>query len=423
MNAVVNIPAWLSNQTQPLVERWFDTLRQQSWQSFLSAGLPTRHDERWKYADLNFLTKKNFSPASQALSDELTKIITAKRLPASEAIVIVCINGQFVPALSDLNALPKDMIVCDLISAITHHPELIKPILSERLDAKKYPFAALNMAMTTSGIFIHLPKHCRASLPIQLISISDDTHFISHPLHCLAIEGEMTLIEDYQAVGNGDYFLNTALYVSLGANAQLKHCKIQQESLQATHISHTMVQQQKDSQYTHTNISHGACFARDEVIIHLKGSGAECSTGGFYYLQQDNQYIDHHIDIMHEAAHTNSEMLYKGIIDKKARAVFNGRLFVQEGAQKILAYQANHNLLISNAAEVYSKPELEIYADDVKCKHGATTGQLDQEALFYLRARGIDYRAALSILLEGFAEDIFKRIEPSNLRSRMRELL
>jgi Fe-S cluster assembly protein SufD len=184
-------------------------------------------------------------------------------------------------------------------------------------------------------------------------------------------------------------------------------------------MANTFVFQQKDSCVSLVNFSLGAKFARDDVMVTLQEAGSECRTAGFYRLTNDNQYIDNHINIDHAAPRSCSEMVYKGVLDKKSRAVFNGRLYVGTGAQKIEAQQQNHNLLLSNVAEVYSKPELEIYADDVKCKHGATTGQLDQDALFYLRARGIEKTEAVNLLLQAFAADILQKITHADIKAHI----
>ena len=204
--------------------------------------------------------------------------------------------------------------------------------------------------------------------------------------------------------------------IHAGPNSQLHHYKVQRENTSATHMANTFITQQRDSMVALTNISIGAKFSRDDVLVKLQETGAECRTAGFYRLESDNQYIDQHITIDHAAPHSRSEMVYKGVLDKKSRAVFNGRLHVGVGAQKIEAQQQNHNLLLSNFAEIYSKPELEIYSDDVKCKHGATTGQLDQDALFYLRARGIEKTEAVSLLLHAFAADIYQKITNADIR-------
>jgi Fe-S cluster assembly protein SufD len=183
------------------------------------------------------------------------------------------------------------------------------------------------------------------------------------------------------------------------------------------------VQQKQDSLVTLKNFSAGGLFARDEIAASLQESGANCRTQGFYHLRNACQYIDNHIDIDHIAPHSQSTMLYKGILNHKSRAVFNGRLHVHANAQKIVAHQANHNILLSNDAEIYTKPELEIYADDVKCKHGATVGQLDQDALFYLRSRGIPEAEAIQLLLEGFAEEIMQEITHLGIRIRVNEMV
>ena len=217
--------------------------------------------------------------------------------------------------------------------------------------------------------------------------------------------------------------MNMMTTIHVAKNAKMQHYKIQQEGRKAVHLASHFVHQQQNSTFSHVNFSSGALFARDDLVVQLLESGAECHTGGFYHLRYDQQFIDNHVVINHVAAHSNSDMLYKGIMENKSRAVFNGRLHVEKNAQKILAYQANHNLLLSKDAEVYSKPELEIYADDVKCKHGATTGQLDEQALFYMRSRGIPRHEALSILLQGFAEEIMQRITHEGIRRRVQEAL
>jgi len=423
MNTVANLPSWLAIPLLPTQE-WFIKLRQAAWQAFLATGLPTKQNERWKYADLNFLHNKNYLAIGNSVSKNIQETIAKHRLPIDEAILLVCVNGFFIPELSELDRLPPEMTVCNLTQAISDHSAVLQPLLERTIDATKFPFATLNLAMSVDGIFIHQPKQASLTLPIHILSIADSNQpFIAHPLHCFMLGADLTLLESYHHVAEADYLLNSCLQIELTAGVNMKHYKLQQEATKAAHLAHIFVHQAQDTQYQLTNFSSGAQFARDEVVIDLTGRTAQCSTGGFYYLRGENQYIDNHIDILHSAPHTQSEMLYKGIVAAKARAVFNGRLHVKPGSQKILAYQANHNLLLSKLAEVYSKPELEIYADDVKCKHGATTGQVDNEALFYLRARGIDYDTALGMLLSGFADEIIARISMPSLRTRIREIL
>ncbi len=207
-------------------------------------------------------------------------------------------------------------------------------------------------------------------------------------------------MQDYISLSTATHFHHITTIIHTAAESALEVVKQQRENPQAIHMENYFIQQQQDSRVDLTQINLGAAFARDDVAVTLQAAGAKCYTSGFYHTTRDNQYVDHHIDVLHQAAHTESDMLYKGIIDKKSRAVFNGRLHVAAGAQKIQAVQGNHHLLLSAQAEAYSKPELEIYADDVKCRHGATTGQIDQDALFYLRARGIPQTEAIGILLK-----------------------
>lgn len=278
--------------------------------------------------------------------------------------------------------------------------------------------------MFIDGLFIYLPDGCRLETPIHLLSlITDDSDFIAQPHHLIILgkQSKMVYTEEHHALVSSAYFMNTVTSIYLHQDAVLEQYKLQRESLNAAHMANTFIYQHKNSEVSLVNITSGGLFSRDDVVVKLQEAGANCKTSGFYRLRHDNQYIDHHIDINHQAPHSQSEMLYKGIADKKSRAVFNGRLHIEKDAQKILAYQANHNLLLSHDAEIYSKPELEIYADDVKCKHGATTGQIDDEALFYLRSRGINKADAINIMLAGFSEEVLKRVIHEGIRQRAEE--
>lgn len=427
MNAVVNMPAWLpalaASSDQPA---WLQEYKQRQWQAFLQCGLPTKQNERWKYTDLSFLANHQFSEAIHAKIDELQDAIHQHRLRRGDSVMLVFVNGYFVPSHSDLSKLPKDVIACHLAEAVRLHPELVREVYTNAIDAKQYPFASLNAAMTTDGLFFYLPDQCELAAPVHVLSlITDQNEFITHPRHIIMLGNysKLSLVEEHFSHADQTYFVNQATSIVVGKEAKLDYCKIQHEGNRAIHMANTFVQQAQNSSVKITNFSTGAHFARDDVIVKLQEMGADCSSAGFYRLDNDYQYIDNHLDIKHLAPRTNSEMLFKGILDKKSRAVFNGRLAVEKDAQKILAYQANHNLLLSKDAEVYSKPELEIYADDVKCKHGATTGQIDEDALFYLRSRGIDKDRAMNMLLQGFADEIIARIAHPGVQLRVQELL
>jgi len=430
MSVAMTIPAWLQKSGMdisfPHAPTWLNHYRQQQRDAFIENGLPTRKNERWKYTDLSFLTNTNFSIAMRVDADRLLDAVHQHRLQHGASILLVFVNGYFMPMLSDMAMLPQNVIACSMGDALQNHTEKVQANWMHTIDAQHYPFGSLNAAMFVDGLFFYVPDNIELTMPIHFLSLaSGDNEFIAHPHHMIILgrNSKMMLVEEYFSWLEHAYMMNIVTTMVVLENATLNHCKIQHEGKQAVHMAHTFIYQKQNSSVTFTNFSSGSLFARDEVVVKLQEFGANCLTCGFYHLRYDNQYIDHHIDIDHAAPHSNSEMLYKGIIDKKSRAVFNGRLHVEKDAQKILAYQANHNLLLSKDAEVYSKPELEIYADDVKCKHGATTGQIDREALFYMRSRGIDRDDAMNILLQGFAEEVIKRITHLGVKMRVQEMM
>lgn len=426
MTEVTQVPEWLTKpvKIEAKLPTWLAEYRAKHWDAFIQNGLPTMRHERWKYVDLSFLAKQDFISAKSIDEKKLVEKVNAHRL--KDTILLTMVNGCFLPALSDLKEFPANAIVCDMMQAWEDHADLLKAIKPVNFKTADYPFASLNIANAASGVFLYLPNDCQLDKPVHLLSImTGEEELIVHPQHLFMLsEGsKLALVEEFCGEKNQSYFMNVMTTVFLGKRAELDQIKLQHESDQGVHVANKFVHQQQDSNACFTHVATGGRFAREDIQLSLQEAGANCKTAGFYRLTQDNQYIDNHVDVLHQAPRSNSEMLYKGILDKKSRAVFNGRLYVEKGAQKILAYQANHNLLLSNSSEVYSKPELEIYADDVKCKHGASTGQLDQEALFYLRSRGIPYNEAMQILLQGFAEEVTKRVTHAATKQRVQEML
>lgn len=378
----------------------------------LPAEIRKQKDERWKYTDLSFLESEPFQLTEKvASSKQLDDIIASRRLPG-ESILLVCVNGFFMQELSDLAKLPEQTRVSQAIS--------------EPGNYAGYPFAKLNAENSTDGLYLHIPNDYELNLPIHVLSLMiGGENKIAHPRHHIILgkNAQATFVEECYSLSLQRYMVNTVSNIIVNENAKLTHIKIQAEGEQAIHMASTFVTQKKHAETEFISFGIGGLFARDDLIIQLQESGANCKAAGFYHLRRDKQYVDNHVDITHAASHCTSEMLYKGILEKQSKAVFNGRLLVEKDAQKTLAYQANNHLLLSKTAEAYSKPELEIYADDVKCKHGATTGQLDQDALFYLRSRGIEKDEAMQMLLQGFAEDILNRITHPGIKARVQEML
>lgn len=308
--------------------------------------------------------------------------------------------------------------ICSLASAKQKHADLLATCVRKKIDAQKYPFAAMNVAQQHDARFIFVPDQTEMTLALHFANAEN---LLSQPQHCIVLGKYscLTLLEDFRQLHEESCMMNIVNHIFLAEGATLNYYKIQQENAAAIHVATTFIQQKENSHVNYVNIASGGKFSRDDVVVDLQGAHASCHTAGLYFLKRDLQYIDHHVAINHIAPHTQSDMLYKGLIDKKSRAVFNGRLHVAPHAQKISAHQANHHLLLHQAAEAYAKPELEIYADDVKCKHGATTGQLDEQALFYLRARGIDRTSATQMLMESFANEIFSRIHVPEIKNNM----
>ena len=408
----MSIPAWLTD------------FREQQWILFQTIGLPSR-DSRWRQADLSFITRKNRAITKNkvaTLTHHFSSDVIQKHRLSAESILLTFINGRFVADLSAQHQLPEGVIACSLREAISHHADLVKHYWPQATTSTQYPFANLNSAIFNDGLFLYIPDFCQLNMPVHLLSLVDaEDDFVTHPQHLIVLgkESKCVLLEEYKSTQA--YMLNMVTTIHVGENAILEHHKIQQKHSQTAHLSHIFLYQQQYSQTNFINFSLGSLFARDELIAKLDGIGASCKTAGFYRLEQDHQYIDHQVDIEHRAPNTQSEMLYKGILDKQSRAVFNGKLTVAKQAQKISAYQSNHNLLLSNRAEVFSKPELEIYADDVKCKHGATIGQLDQDALFYMRSRGISDEDARHLLLQGFADAIIQQINHAAIKQYIKQ--
>lgn len=415
------LPMWLIKQRQALFEKNVPKIlhefREHHWQTFLQTGLPHISHERWKYADLNFL-QKAFITAEPNTHDDIEAIISEYRLEHPDALIVVILNGRYEPSYSDMAKLPKEVSIHSWQNALEPYLNFINQ------HKHDYAFAQLNAALSQDGLFIEVREDYQLKQSLHIVSLAGGAHTF-HPSHCILLGkgAKLTVIEHHQSITAHEYLLNTVLHVHVGEGARFSRYKLQQENSQVCHIGHTFIRQEKDSEVSAYSFSLGSHFSRDELNIALCGEGANVKTTGFYVSKKEDQYLDHHVDIHHHAPHTESDMYYKGIVQHKARAVFNGKLYVDQGAQKITAYQANHNLLLSNRAEVYSKPELEIYADDVKCKHGATIGQLDQEALYYLRSRGIADDEAIIMLLKGFAAEILERIHLPDIKRQLQQMV
>lgn len=365
------------------------------------------------------------SEASPPQTDYLAEVIHQHRLRYGESILLVNVNGCFIPALSDLDKLPKEVSLTSMQLAYKKHADLIKTHDTFCAQQRQYPFAYLNQEMNLDGWFFYLPEGRKLSIPIHFLNlVSDEARMIAtQNLFIMEKNSHAILLNEYFSLSSFRYMENITTIFSVAENAHLEYYKMQQQGESVIHVAHTFMQQFANSKTTLINIAIGSQFSLDELNVALKAPGANCISSGFYYLQQDHQQVANYVAITHEEPRTHSEMIYKGILDKKSCAVFNGHVHIKNNAVKATANQANHHLLLSPLAEAYSQPELEIEADDIQCKHGATTGQLDREALFYLCSRGIDQQTAQAMLLEGFVENIFKNVNHLGIKARIQEMV
>ena len=424
MSIALVTPTWVENlwqQKSVQQSAWLAAQQTQAYAAFQRRGLPLRREEYWKYTDVGFLQSADF-----VATEAITKINALPVLPGSETSRLVILNGQYAANLSDVSGLPDGVIVTNIETALSSHADLVQAELSNTNDIKRFPFASLNLALLQTGAFIYVPKGTIVKPVIHILVIGGMQKQAAVNLRHLIIAGEnadVSVCEEYRSVAAENDFTNVVTQIHAQENARVHCYKIQHEKIGSTHIAHTLIQQQKQSYVKTVNLSVGSRLTREDIQVNLDEDGSECDINGYFALSHDTQHADHHIQIDHRARHTTSDMTYKGVLDKKTHGVFNGMVYVHPDAQKTRSHQANHNLLLSKEAAIDTKPELEIYADDVKCAHGDTVGQLNLESLFFLRARGIDKAEALKMLTEAFAADVLDKVEHESVLLRMKQVL
>lgn len=401
-------------------------IRKKAIKSFVDLGYPTTKNEEWKYTDVTSLAEHNFyyfqEPVANLVDSEDIKRFKFSDL---DCYTLVFVNGQFVPGLSN-NTAPSNVIMKSIGAAYNNNREIISEYLSHYARFDSDSFTALNTAFLQDGTLIYVPNDVVLDKPIHILYLSktNEKHVLTQPRTIIVAgqNSQVKIIETHADLDNGIYFANVVDEVVLHSNATVEHFKLQLESKHAYHIATTQVHQERDSNYTSHLFSAGGSLVRNNLNSVLDASGAQCILNGLY-IANDNQHVDTHTVIDHAKPHCNSHELYKGILNDRAGGVFNGKIYVRPDAQKTNAIQANNCLLLSDDATIDTKPQLEIYADDVKCTHGATVGQLDEEAFFYLRSRGIDKEVARNLLIYAFASDVIDRIEIDQVRERMANLL
>ena len=415
------VAAALAGDAQP----WLHALRRTALAAVVARGFPTAHDEDWKYTRTAAIEKRNFVFRSAAAPVDAARI--GALLPDDSAVHrIVLVDGRYRPEWSRLDGLPAGAQVVDLAAALSESLPALRAALGRAVNLQRHPFAALNGAFLNDGVFIALAPGVVLESPVEIVTIATAAQDgqVTHPRIVIAAaeHSAATLIERWVTLDEAVYFTNAVTEVVLGRNATVEYCRVQQESLKAFHIAGVHVAQAQDSRFTSHAISFGGALTRNDIDVQLAAPGAQCTLNGLY-LAAGRQHVDTHTRIDHLQPHGSSQEFYKGVLDGYGRGVFNGKVIVHPDAQKTDARQRNQNLLLSDNAEADSKPELEIYADDVKCAHGATVGQLDADSVFYLRARGMDEAAARSLLTYAFASEIVERLPLPALRAEVQQAL
>lgn len=405
---------------------WVKGLREKAMASFEEKGFPTVEEEIWRYTDLTTsLLQVPFGFEMEFTSKtSVSARLKGMGFDVEKAHLVVFVNGRFSKEQSSIKNLPAG-------ANLTHLAELsaadsLKPVLGQVVPSDGRPFAALNMAYFTDGLILQVPKGKSIPEPIHVVhlSVNASTNTQSHPRNLVVLEedSQALLIEHYLDEAVSPYLTNSVTEVRLSRGASLEHVKIQQESAKAYHLGTLVAKQAEGSRFASCTYSLGGVLARHEVETTLSEKKAECLMEGLY-LARGKQHVDTRTFVDHLAPACKSEEVFKGVLDDEAVGIFDGRILVRENAQKTDARQSNKNLQLSKKSQVYSKPQLQIYADDVKCSHGSATGQMDEEALFYLQSRGIGREEARQLLVYAFAGEMLDRIPFDYLKHPLRQMV
>lgn len=394
-------------------------LRQQAIKSFEAVGFPTPSDEAWKSINLSVLTKpyRQSTAGAGAISAEVVK----DALLGIDAWTIVFVDGFYNKAFSDLSEIPTGLTVTSIADAIQSESSILTGHLSSVADLD-HAFTALNTAFLKDGALVHVARNVAIERPVHVLylSTSSDEPSVSYPRSLFVAEenSQLTVVETFAGIGSGSYVSNHVAEIIVGDRAVVDHYKVGLEGDEALHVANQLVRQGKASSFSSHSISIGGAFVRNDVSSALDGEACESTINGLYVLNGE-QHCDNYTLLEHRKPGCPSHELYKGILDDSARAIFRGKIHVHQIAQQTDAYQQNQNILLSENARINTKPQLEIYADDVKCSHGATIGQIDDDALFYLQTRGISRQTAHRMMLEAFAADVLGKIKIKNLRNAL----
>jgi Fe-S cluster assembly protein SufD len=405
---------------------WLRPIRQAAFARFAELGFPTPRDEDWRFTNVAAIAKTPFVPPPDGRPGLAREALAPFRLPDGETVLLVFVNGRHAPELSSGRPAPAGVTVRDLARALSADRDLVEPHLARYAEYQQEAFCALNTAFMRDGAVVRIARGSVVEAPIHLLYVSTPTGApaITHPRNLLLAEedSQATIVEDYVSLGDGVNFSNAVTEVVVGQNGVVSHYLVERESRQAFNVSTLRLQQGRSSSVASHSVLLGGALVRNNIHPVLAGEGGECLINGLF-LATGRQHMDNYMKVEHAAPHCDSRQFYHGILDGRSRGVFHGRIVVHPGAQKTDAKQTNRNLLLSEEAQIDTKPQLEIYADDVKCTHGATIGQIDEDAIFYLRSRGIAGDAAKALLLFAFAGQALDRMKAEPIRRYLEGLV
>lgn len=405
-----------AKETAGEAPKWLGELRDAGFERFCKTGFPTTHDEDWRFTNISAVARTEFALAGESAVRLTAADLSAWRLEGAAARLVL-VDGRFAPELSTVSALPRGVTANSLQAEILNGSAIVKSQLGRYLNIQRDAFCALNTAFLSDGFLVHVPRGAAVEQPIHLLCIatSGTAPSMTHPRNLVVIEdeAEATIVEEYVSYGDETpAFSNAATELIAGENATVAHILIEREHLKSYNFSTLRIEQARSANVASHSLLLGGALVRNNVHPVLNGEGGECLINGLF-IGGGLQLLDNYMLVEHAKPHCASRQFYNGILDGRSHGVFHGRIIVHKDAQKTDAKQTNRNLLLADGAQIDTKPQLEIYADDVKCTHGATIGQIEENALFYLRSRGISEVEARRLLLEAFAGECLDRIKGS----------
>ncbi len=410
----------LSPASPPGSPDWLAHLRSEAASSFERLGIPNRKEEGWRYTNLDPLVGTKLVSASVVAPKVAAEIFDQHLFTGFDCPRLVFANGRVEPSLSDLTGLPDGVEVMSLATALAQNSELVENHLGRYATFREHPFNALNLALFEDGAVVHVKENTVSEVPVELVFLNagqEESSAILNPRVLVVAErnAQVRVVESHLGVEGRSYFNNPVTELVAFDNAHVDYYKVEQESEQSFHIGAVESCQKRDAVVRTTLVTLAGGLVRNNTGSTLDGEGSRAELEGLFLAGKKN-HVDNFTSIEHARPHCDSREVYKGILMDQATGAFRGRIVVHKGAQKTDSKQTNNNLLLSDDALIHTKPQLEIYADDVKCTHGATIGQLDPESVFYLRARGISLEAARSILIYAFASEVVNRVKVEPLR-------